>query len=56
MSPLGFNLSTKFYGMILRKFDRDGTREISFDDFIQCLVIIQVPVYVPCFFLYNSQP
>lgn len=39
---VGFNLSPKFYRLVTRKFDRDGTKRITFDDFIQCIVIIQV--------------
>lgn len=39
---IGYNLSSKFYKLVLRKFDRDGSKRISFDDFIQCIVIIQV--------------
>ena len=41
---LGFNLSEKFYRLVARKFDRDGTKRMTFDDFIQCVVIIQVSI------------
>lgn len=41
IASFGFSLSPKFYTLVIRKFDRDGTQRITFDDFIQCLVIIQ---------------
>jgi len=41
ITSFGFNLSPKFYRLVARKFDRDGTNRITFDDFIQCIVTIQ---------------
>ncbi|XP_063680006.1 programmed cell death protein 6-like isoform X1 [Bolinopsis microptera] len=41
IASFGFSLSPKFYRLVVRKFDRDGNQRITFDDFIQCLVIIQ---------------
>ena len=39
---LGFNLSERFYGILIKKFDRSGHDDIRFDDFIQCCVVLQV--------------
>lgn len=39
---LGFNLSERFYGILIRKFDRTGRGDIRFDDFIQCCVVLKV--------------
>ena len=39
---LGFNLSERFYGILITKFDRTGRGDIRFDDFIQCCVVLQV--------------
>ncbi|PRD24701.1 UNVERIFIED_CONTAM: Pdcd6 [Trichonephila clavipes] len=37
----GYRLSDNFYGILVQKFDRDGTNTIKFDDFIQCCVLLQ---------------
>ena len=42
---LGFNLSERFYGILITKFDRSGRGDIRFDDFIQCCVVLQVILY-----------
>ncbi|GFT93893.1 programmed cell death protein 6 [Nephila pilipes] len=36
-----YRLSDNFYSLLVRKFDRDGTNTIKFDDFIQCCVLLQ---------------
>ncbi|CAB4032970.1 programmed cell death 6-like [Paramuricea clavata] len=41
LTSFGFRLSERFYGVLLRKFDRSGQGVIKFDDFIQCCVVIQ---------------
>ena len=41
ITSFGFRLSSRFYGLMMRKFDRTGDNTISFDDFIQCCVLIQ---------------
>lgn len=41
ITSFGFRLSAKFYGLLMKKFDRTGSRTITFDDFIQCCVLIQ---------------
>ena len=41
----GYRLSDRFYGLLIRKFDRTGSGNIAFDDFIQCCVVIQVSGY-----------
>lgn len=38
----GYRLSERFYGILIKKFDRSGKGVVNFDDFIQCCVIIQV--------------
>ena len=38
----GYRLSPAFYGVLIRKFDRRGVGSVTFDDFIQCCVVIQV--------------
>ena len=43
----GYRLSDRFYGVLLRKFDRTGQGVIKFDDFIQCCVVIQVSHFMP---------
>ncbi len=42
ISQLGFNLTERFYGILIMKFDRSGSGDIRFDDFIQCCVVLQV--------------
>ena len=42
----GYRLSERFYGILIRKFDRSGRGVVNFDDFIQCCVVIQVSVAV----------
>ncbi|XP_054706196.1 programmed cell death protein 6-like [Uloborus diversus] len=41
LTTFGYRLSDNFYSMLVQKFDRDGTRTIKFDDFIQCCVLLQ---------------
>eukprot|EP00116_Pleurobrachia_bachei_P002946 sb/3463208/ len=41
VASFGFNLSPRFYNTLMRKFDRTGSKTITFDDFIQCCVLIQ---------------
>ncbi|XP_028392361.1 programmed cell death protein 6-like isoform X2 [Dendronephthya gigantea] len=31
----------RFYGILIRKFDRSGSGDIRFDDFIQCCVVLK---------------
>lgn len=38
----GYRLSDRFYDLVIRKFDRQGTGTVAFDDFIQACVSIQV--------------
>lgn len=42
MTSFGYRLSDRFYGLLIRKFDRSGRGTVAFDDFIQCCVVIQV--------------
>ena len=44
----GFNLSDRFYEILLRKYDRMGRASLSFDDFIQCCVVVQVHKHSMC--------
>uniref|UniRef100_A0A1W7RAX6 Calglandulin n=1 Tax=Hadrurus spadix TaxID=141984 RepID=A0A1W7RAX6_9SCOR len=41
LTSFGYRLSSNFYALLLRKFDRDGKGSINFDDFIQCCVNLQ---------------
>ena len=41
LKSFGFNLSEKFYDILIKKFDRSGGNDIRFDDFIQCCVVLQ---------------
>ncbi|XP_072024427.1 programmed cell death protein 6-like isoform X2 [Amphiura filiformis] len=41
LTSFGYRLSDRFYGILIRKFDRSGRGTIAFDDFIQCCVVIQ---------------
>ncbi|XP_065064899.1 programmed cell death protein 6-like isoform X1 [Rhopilema esculentum] len=41
LSSFGYRLSDRFYDILLRKFDRRGAGSVTFDDFIQCCVVIQ---------------
>ncbi|XP_035213650.1 programmed cell death protein 6-like isoform X2 [Stegodyphus dumicola] len=41
LTTFGYRLSDAFYDLLVQKFDRDGTRTIKFDDFIQCCVLLQ---------------
>ena len=41
LTSFGYRLSERFYGVLLRKFDRSGQGVVKFDDFIQCCVVIQ---------------
>jgi Ca2+-binding EF-hand superfamily protein len=44
---IGFNLSERFYGVLIMKFDRTASGDIRFDDFIQCCVVLQVIIGNP---------
>ncbi|XP_065196517.1 programmed cell death protein 6-like [Sycon ciliatum] len=37
----GYRLSDRFVDVLIRKFDRRGCGSVSFDDFIQCCVVLQ---------------
>ncbi|XP_065676581.1 programmed cell death protein 6-like isoform X1 [Hydra vulgaris] len=41
LTSFGYRLSDQFYDILIRKFDRAGQGVITFDDFIQCCVVIQ---------------
>ncbi|XP_065190222.1 programmed cell death protein 6-like [Sycon ciliatum] len=41
LTSFGYRLSPNFYDVLIRKFDRTGRGSITFDDFIQCCVVIQ---------------
>ena len=41
LKSFGFNLSERFYGILIIKFDRSARGHIRFDDFIQCCVVLQ---------------
>lgn len=41
LTSFGYRLSDRFYSILIRKFDRRGTGSVTFDDFIQCCVVIQ---------------
>lgn len=41
LQSFGFNLSERFYYILIRKFDRSGKGDIRFDDFIQSCVVLQ---------------
>lgn len=45
LTSFGYRLSDRFYGILIRKFDRTGSGTVAFDDFIQCCVVIQVCVW-----------
>lgn len=42
LRTFGFNLSNTFQDVLIRKFDRDCKGMINFDDYIQCLVTLQM--------------
>ncbi|KAL9975664.1 hypothetical protein ACROYT_G012848 [Oculina patagonica] len=42
LTSFGYRLSERFYDILIRKFDRSGRGVVSFDDFIQCCVVIQM--------------
>ncbi|CAH3026555.1 unnamed protein product [Porites evermanni] len=42
LTSFGYRLSERFYGILIRKFDRSGRGVVNFDDFIQCCVVIQM--------------
>lgn len=41
LKSFGYRLSPQFYGTLVKKFDRTGRGVITFDDFIQCCVVVQ---------------
>ena len=41
LTNFGFRLSDQLYDLLVRKFDRSGRGCVSFDDFIQCCVVLQ---------------
>lgn len=41
LMTFGFQLSERFYDVLVVKFDRQGRGVIAFDDFIQCCVVLQ---------------
>jgi len=41
LTSFGYRLSDRFYEILIRKFDRSGRGVITFDDFIQCCVVVQ---------------
>ncbi|GAB1603578.1 cell death 6-like isoform X1 [Argonauta hians] len=41
LQTFGYRLSDPFYGMLVKRFDRQGRGVIAFDDFIQCCVVMQ---------------
>ncbi|XP_060608151.1 programmed cell death protein 6-like isoform X2 [Ruditapes philippinarum] len=41
LTSFGYRLSDGFYFILIKKFDRTGRGTISFDDFIQCCVVMQ---------------
>ncbi|XP_057291355.1 programmed cell death protein 6-like isoform X1 [Hydractinia symbiolongicarpus] len=41
LTSFGYRLSEKFYDILIRKFDRTNRGVITFDDFIQCCVVLQ---------------
>ncbi|XP_035221267.1 programmed cell death protein 6-like isoform X2 [Stegodyphus dumicola] len=40
-SSFGFRLSDVFYDLLIKKFDRNNTNSITFDDYIQACVMLQ---------------
>lgn len=42
LSSFGYRFSDRFYNILMSKFDRSGQGCISFDDFIQCCVNVQM--------------
>ena len=41
LASFGYRLSDKFFGVVMRKFDREGRGTIYFDAFIQLCVTLQ---------------
>ena len=41
LESFGYRLSEQFYYVLIKKFDRSGRGVITFDDFIQCCVMVQ---------------
>lgn len=41
LTSFGYRLSDNFYNILLRKFDRQARGMVTFDDFIQCSVVLQ---------------
>ena len=39
---LGYNVSDRIVNILMRRFDRSGTFEIRFDDFIQLCSVLRV--------------
>ncbi|XP_062500675.1 programmed cell death protein 6-like [Corticium candelabrum] len=42
LSSFGYRFSDPFYSTLVRRFDRSGRGSITFDDFIQCCVTVQM--------------
>jgi Ca2+-binding EF-hand superfamily protein len=40
LTSFGYRLSDSFYDLLVRKFDRQNRGNVSFDDFIQCCVVL----------------
>jgi Ca2+-binding EF-hand superfamily protein len=41
LTCFGYNLSDKFYDILMKKFDRQKRNTVGFDDFVQCAVLLQ---------------
>nr|CAJ12143.1 apoptosis-linked 2 protein [Lubomirskia baikalensis] len=41
LTNFGYRLSDQLYGLLVAEFDRSGRGCVSFDDFIQCCVVLQ---------------
>ena len=41
-TSFGYKLSGPLYTSLIRKFDRSGRKVIKFDDFVQCIVSLQM--------------
>uniref|UniRef100_A0A914WP90 EF-hand domain-containing protein n=1 Tax=Plectus sambesii TaxID=2011161 RepID=A0A914WP90_9BILA len=41
LTQFGYRLSSPFYELLIKKFDRSGTGRINFDDFVQLCVVLQ---------------
>jgi programmed cell death protein 6 len=51
----GYRLSEGLVTMLLKKFDRNGSGTIYFDDFIQCCIVLYVSSKKYCCFIFNSK-